>query len=79
MYCEIWKSLHIHYSSFQYTGAIEWDLYALEQGGKFDFEQQGHLGGRVWAPFMPMDDGLKKNMVEIVADSRTNLNSIFNS
>ena len=28
---------------------------------------------------MPMDDGLKKNMVEIVADSRTNLNSIFNT
>jgi|TARA_B110000908_G_C10248061_1_gene450063 hypothetical protein len=38
------------------------------QGGKFYFEPQGRQAGRVRAPFLPMDDCLKKNMVEIPAD-----------
>ena len=59
-------------------------MKALEQGGKFlqcvklGCEQQGRPGGKVRLPLLPIEDTLKKEMISVIANTRSSLHSILN-
>ena len=60
-------------------------MQALEQGGKFlqcvklGCEQQGRPGGKVRLPLLPIEESLKKEIISVIDNTRSSLNSILNS
>lgn len=59
-------------------------MQALEQGGKFlqcvklGCEQQGRPGGKVRLPLLPIEESLKKEIISVIDNTRSSLNSILN-
>jgi len=59
-------------------------MQALEQGGKFlqcvklGCEQQGRPGGKVRLPLLPIEETLKKEIISVIDNTRSSLNSILN-
>ena len=59
-------------------------MQALEQGGKFlqcvklGCEQQDRPSGKVRLPLLPIDDSLRKEMIEVIDKTRSSLHSILN-
>ena len=60
-------------------------MQALEQGGKFlqcvklGCEQQGRPGGKVRLPLLPIEESLKIEIISVIDNTRSSLNSILNS
>jgi len=59
-------------------------MQALEQGGKFlqcvklGCEQQGRPGGKVRLPLLPIEESLKQEIISVIDNTRSSLNSILN-